>query len=235
MPDTADGDGAPDADTIQVPFGIGYQFNDQFSVGYGLGYYDDEFDSAGFDGENEEAFLHRFGLFFTPDPDVDFGLLGTFGHGDSDTSFTTGPSFDGDLEQWGIRGGMNWQFIERAHLVTDLGYQSMDSDGVITVAGVPGAVPVSFMEEVNVLTFTTGVEYYVNEKFQVRTGFGLDYYDYDSSDATLQSALDEETLFNWAGGLSYAWSEAIGTDVGFQVRFSDDVDFLTGITTSVSF
>lgn len=235
VPSDGDGDGSPDTETLQVPLGIGFQLNEQFSLGYGIGYYDDEYDAPGFSGENEEAFLHRLGFIYSIDPEVNFGLLGTYGHGDANTNTITGMTSDIDLEQWSIRGGLTWQALEKLLFVADFGYESMEGDGVITVPGVPAPVFVGTEEEIDILTITGGIEYYVNPSFQLRTGVGYNHYDYDTNDPALGAILDDNGLFHWAGGLTYAWTDMVDTDLGVQVRFGDEIDFLTGITTNIKF
>lgn len=237
VPSFGEGDDAfnTDTDTITVPVSIAYQFDEYVSIGYGFSYINDDIDSDLLEGEMDPGFMHRLGVLFAANDCTDIGLMGMYGHGDAESRAITGAAFDGDRDMWGIRAGLAWHYTEALLMAIDLGYQANDMDGTTTMTLMPGMPRFGYEEELDILSVNAGVEYDVSEAWVVRTGLGYSHYDFESTDAALAARVSDSDIPHWAGGFSYSFTDALGADAAVQVRFGDEVDFLTGVSLNYSF
>lgn len=224
-----------DSDTFYVPLSAAYKVSPLLAIGYGIGYVNDETDGSGFEAESDFGLLHRLGLMYDVSETVDLGLMGTFGHGDTDSSAVNGTDYDGDLESWSIQGGIAWQATDPLLLALDLGYEEMENDGTLSNSLIPLFPSTSFDESIDVLSVRAGAEYAWNECLDLRGGVGYTDYDYETSDAATAALVDSLDGVHVSGGFGYEWSENWITDVGGMVRFFDEVDFLVGGQVTYNF
>ncbi len=237
VPTIGEADDSADRETenFYVPLSAAYDVSDVFSVGYGIGYINDDVDADGFNGEMDFALLHRVGVLFAASDVLDLGLMGTFGHGDAESSAVNGASFDGDRESWSIQGGLAWMATSDLLLALDLAYEDMETDGTISNRLIPAFPSVGFEESIESMSVRAGAEYAWNECLKLRGGAGYTDYDYETNDAATAALVDGIDGAHVSSGFGYEWNENIMTDVAGMIRFFDEVDFLVGAQLTYKF
>ncbi|MBZ0258140.1 hypothetical protein K8I31_18895 [bacterium] len=237
VPTIAESDDSANRDTenYYVPISLAYQVNDAFSLGYGIGYINDDVSADGYDASMDVAFLHRFGVLFTASDVLDLGLMGTYGHGDADSSAVSGVKFDGDREAWGVQGGLAYMATPDLLLALDLAYEDMDTDGSVSNSLIPGFPSFGFEESIETMAVRAGAEYAWNECLKLRGGAGYTDYDYDTNDAATSALVDGLDGAHVSGGFGYDWNDNVTTDLAGMVRFFDEIDFVVGAQLTYKF
>lgn len=237
VPRFSDADHSNDleADHFYVPVNIAYALTPEFSLGYGIGYVNDDVSTVNHDAQMDDGLLHRFGLMYQLSEQLDLGLMGSFGHGDAESNTVGGADFDGDREAWSVRGGAAWQTTETLLLALDLAYEELESDGTIDNTLIPTFVPLAFEESLDVMSVNLGAEYAFNECTFLRLGTGYTDYDYSTNDTTTASLIGSLDGAHLSGGFGYDWTESITTDVGSMIRFYDEIDFMVGGQLTIAF
>lgn len=237
IPSFGDGDDDFNRETENfiAPFSMAYQFDEYFSIGYGFSYHNDKVESDLMRRGSDPGYLHRFGFLFSLDDCWDLGLVGHYGHGDAKSRVMRVNHFDGDREQWGIRGGSSYTFEERLTVAVDGGYTRADMDGYLLSGWAPGTPRSRYDEKMDIFDFSAGIEYLWMDDVTVRTGAGVTHYDFKTSDVTLDRLINDSTIPHWAGGFTYRFTEQISADTAVQVRFASDVDLLAGLNLNYNF
>lgn len=237
VPTFGDADDSANRETenFYVPISLAYDVSEAFSIGYGIGYINDNVEASGFEGDMDTAFLHRFGVLFAASDALDLGLMGTYGHGDAESSAVSGARFDGDRESWGVQGGLAWMATSELLLALDLAYEDMDTEGSIRNRLIPAFPSIGFEESIEAMSVRAGAEYAWNECLKLRGGAGYTDYDYETNDAATAALVDDLDGGHVSTGFGYEWNENVATDLAAMVRFFDEVDFLVGAQLTYKF
>ena len=210
-----------DFDSEQISAVWGNQLNDSVSIGYGLSIFNDDEESDIVDYGMNVGHLHRIGFLAGKQDQFQFGAVGLFGFGDTDSDLAGGSHGSGDREMMGVRAGASCEISEVLLLALDLGYTDYEHNASVTYAGFSANAD----EDGNCLDLGVGVEYEFIDCIVGRAGFRYQHLDYNIQG---DSHLKDLGYFAPTVGLSIKLSDSFSLDMGVEIRCLDETDYTIG-------
>lgn len=230
-----DGPGDTDGHGQTYMAAYGLPLSEQFFVGYGFGFYQQEqdretnvlFNQIGGSDEGR-LYSHRLGLLFRPINPVLVGTVLTYGYGDSERSLHDGgPGFDADHQYYNIRVGASWQMLEKTLLASDMEYSHTVID---SYRYIPNAVNLG--EEGDAFGLHLGVEQGVTDWLCLRAGYRYHIDEYDFNGAPDMNDRISYNAFSAGAGLDFDW---LNLDYALEYRNIGDGDWSNVLSTGFKF
>lgn len=217
-----------DYSSYQISTGWGMVLNDLVSLGYGISFLGNDWESDLADYEMDVGYLHRLGILVGQHDKYQVGAVGLFGFGDTDSNLVGGVHGDGDREMLGVRVGASYRIDEVLLFALDLGYTNYNHDAAVTLSGFSANAD----ENGNCYDIGVGVEYEFSDRFTGRSGLRYQHLDYRiHGDSHLQD-LDYVAP---TVGLGVKLSDRFSLDAGLEIRPLDETEYTVGVELTAVF
>lgn len=222
----------------RITLAYGKALSDTLSIGYSLGYVNDEYQNDLYKFDMDNGFRNTFGVLSKLDTDVTLGASAFWGFGSHDISGDT-VSGESDSDEYGVSVGAGYQ-MGKTLLTGAIDYEYYDTDGDIDSAD--PAIVFGGDEEGNVMNARVGLEHEVTDWFKARAGYyyggNLDYesdrVEVDGDGSAKYNAWSLGAGANLPIGKEY-YVEALNVDYGVQYREVNDGDWQHVVTVSAPF
>jgi opacity protein-like surface antigen len=212
--------------------------SDTLSIGYSLGYFDDELKGDSFNYDSSANFRHTLGVQHVVSDEISWGTSIFVGHGDYDATFD-GATSESSLNQYGIEVGVGYR-MGMTLLTSGLGYSYYDTDGRQNSSS--NSIVIGGDESGHGINFSVGAEQTISDWLKLRAGYrynGLNDYTFERADL---SALDGSAKYNaFTAGVGFLiplenhYVSAVHLDYGAEYRAIGDGDWKHVATVSVPF
>lgn len=227
------------ADGNRVHLAYSKALSRMFSLGYGLSYFDDNFDSDLAEYSRDNGFRHTFGAQGALSERTTLGGTFFFTHGDYDFEGIDGQDGESDSEEVGIELGVSYRLAQTL-LAASADYQHYDTDGEIE-SDDPRQV-FGGDEEGDSFGVRVGAEHQFNDHFLARAGYryaGIEDYEFDREELEELSGSAKYNAWSLGAGfvipLNANYFRSVNVDYGVEYRAVGHDDWQHVVTVSTPF